>query len=380
MKAMQRGGMMVLAAGIILFLTSFAVMGLDIGRIMVVRNEMQNAADAAALAGANCLTRTSPTGSPTTCTATLSGTLNWTAAQARASAQLASNMAEGTPLATTGAGVVVDVGYWDLLNQRPSGGTFSTAATGLGTNDRPAVRVEVRKDAGVNNGPIRLLTRLIYGWGADVPMSAESVAVVSAPGSVPGNGSVVPIVISKCMFDLYWNSATGSPRIYNGPGSVPADPLLQSQVGQPYTLRIISSYHYPGCEASGQWTTFDNNTNSGGVLKNLIASGNPVDLEIGDTVWVRPGTVNSGYTDLASRYPTLPTTVNVVVVEDADLSHLPPDGRKLPIVAFAGFKITSIVGGAGKYVQGQFVPANVVGGGSGVGPFYGTYTPPRLAH
>lgn len=368
----ERGGMLVLCAGLLLVLTGFAILALDVGRIFIVRNELQNAADSAALAGANCLTRASDPASSSNCLATMGTGLNWPRAATRAAAQLASNAADNLALSATDAGHAVEVGYWNLMTQSPSGGSFSPSFGPVGTYDKPAVRVSVTKAAGVNNGPIAMLTQLIYGGGgAGVPMSAQAVAVISSPSMVLPD-SVVPQAINKCMYDQFWNSATGQPVIYTGS---PPDPYGISTIGQPWEIRIGSAYHYGTC-ASGQWTSFDQDVNSQSAIGDLIANGNPISLSIGDLTWIEPGTKTASYYDLDAKYPTPPgANVTVVVVDSSDLSTK----GTAPITAFAGFHISDVQGGSGKYIQGHFIPSTVAPG-SGIGPFYGTYTPPRLAH
>ena len=82
MRTRQRGAMMVLSMALLLTLTAVAIIVLDLGRMLLERNEMQNVADAAALAGANCLTRQSTAGSAVDCTSTLATALNWDGAEA----------------------------------------------------------------------------------------------------------------------------------------------------------------------------------------------------------------------------------------------------------------------------------------------------------
>lgn len=368
--ARENGSILVLVAGILIVLTGFAVLAIDVGRVFVVRNEMQNVADAAALAGANCLNREPSAGSTTECTSTLSATLNWARAGAKAENMLGQNMADNRVIDTTGTGHQIDVGYWNLLTRSPSGGTFSTAFGPLTVNDKPAVRVIVTKDTGQNNGPIAMLTRIMFG-GADVPMTARAVAVLSSPGAVPPN-SLVPQAINKCMYDKFWNAATGTPVIYTGN---PPDPYGISTVGQPWRVRIGSAYHYVTCQ-SGQWTTFELDVNSQAAVGDLIDNGNPTSLGIGDTTWIQPGTKTASYNDLDSKYPTPPgADVSMIVVDTADLSNK----GEAPIVAFAGFHIDDVRGASDKYIEGHFIPTLVTPGSSGIGPFYGTYTPPRLA-
>ena len=364
----ERGSIAVLAAGILIVLTGFAVVALDAGRIFIVRTELQNAADAAALAGANCLDRQSLVSSTNECVVTRATALNWARASARATAQLSANKADNAALSSTDGGHVIDVGYWNLQTNSPSGGSFSTTFAPLSQYDKPAVRVRVIKDAGMNGGPIRMLSTTMFG-GADVPMRASAVAVLSSPGTV-APASVVPQVINKCMYDKFWNAATGTPVIYTG---TPADPYNASIVGQPWTVTIGSSYHYDTCQ-SGQWTSFKLDVNSQSAIANLIANGNPTALNIGDPVWIEPGAKTASYDDFKASYPP-GTDVSLLVVDAADLSNK----GTAPIVAFAGFHITDVQGGSSKYIQGRFLPNFITPGASGIGQFYGTYTPPRLA-
>ena len=375
----EQGSYLVLGAGTLVVLTGFAVAAIDIGRIYIVRNELQNVADAAALAGANCLDRRPLGGvSLTECEATklTGGPLSWGIASAKAQSHLGRNMADNIAISTTDTGHQIEVGYYNLGDPvkgtppGPSGGVFSTTFTPITTYDKPAVKVTVTKDAGKNGGPIAMLTNKMFGGGADVPMSATAVAVISSPGNVPKQ-SITPQVINKCMFDTYWNSATGQPVLFK---STDKDPFgIPQTVGQPWKIRIGSAYHYPNCIA-GQWTSFEMPANAD-RLAEAIASGNNEPLNIGSKVNILKGTVNSGYKNLSDQYPTLPIDSTVIVVNIEKLT----DGGQGEIYAFAGFRITRIEGGSDKYIEGQFIPNFITPGSSGIGPFYGTYTPPRLA-
>jgi hypothetical protein len=372
----QEGSMMVLFGGLVLVLAGFAVLAIDVGRVFIVRSELQNVADSAALAGANCLTRRSATVSPSECLSTMSSTLNWDRAGLKAQAQLSQNQADNRAILSADAGHVIDMGYWDLLNKRPSGGTLtsplSTTFSPIGVYDKPAIRVTVRKADGQNGGPILMLTRLMFG-GSDVPMSATSVAVISSPGSVPA-GNLIPVAINKCLFDTYWNSADNTP--YNATATTLNG--VTQVVGQPWVFRIGSAYHYGSCD-SGQWTSFGTDSNSAKYVEGLINKGNPTALSIGDSTYIQTGAKTSNYDDLLTKYP-MPAGADVLVPVVNYPSGLDGVGSSIPIVAFALFRITAIEGGSGKYIQGYFKGGQTVVGTSGVGPSYGVYTPPRLAY
>ena len=399
MRKQQNGSILVLAAGILIVLTGFAVLAIDVGRIYLVRNELQNAADSAALAGANCLDRQSQGGSTTECTITYATTLNWTRANAKAVSQLSQNSASNIAISTIDSGHQVNVGYWNV-----NGGTTlqptslsplgpCTVAGGVMTTacDKPAVSVSITKDAGKNNGPIAMLTAAMFG-GANVPMTAKAVAVISSPGIVlPGN--LIPIAINKCMFDKYWDVATNSPKLANSAtltytdSSNPNNPVSYSitqVIGQPWKFRIGSSLHYGLCD-SGQWTSFNENAgnSSNENIVTLINTGNTNPLGVGDNTHLNPGTRATDYTALDDRYPTTSTQlgadVSIVVVNADPLSK----NIDTPVVAFGGFHIDDIKGATGPnpkfYIEGHLISNSTTSGSSGIGPFYGTYTPPRLA-
>jgi hypothetical protein len=199
----QQGSYLVIFGGLLLLLTGFAVLAIDVGRIFIVRSELQNVADAAALAGANCLTRENVK-DPNDCPSTMSSTLQWGLAKKKAEEQLSHNQADNRAILSSGAGHAIEVGYWDLFNKRPSGGTLTSSLSNtfspIGAYDIPAIRVTVSKADGKNGGPVLMLTRLMFG-GRDVPMSATSVAVISSPGGV-ATGQITPIAIDKCILEL----------------------------------------------------------------------------------------------------------------------------------------------------------------------------------
>lgn len=379
MKTQEKGSVIILMSGLIIILTGFAALAIDVGRIYIVRNELQNAADSAALAGANCLIdHPKLAGSVVDCTSPTTTALNWTRASAKAVDQLGNNSAANLAISTTDTGHQVSVGYWNVnggttlqaISLSPLGPCTTVGGVMTTACDKPAVSVTITKDTGKNNGPIAMLTASMFG-GSNVPMTAKAVAVLSSPGNVLP-GSLIPQAINKCMFDLYWDSTTNTPKlatanILNGVPQI---------IGQPWEVRIGSSYHYLNCE-SGQWTSFGLDVNNTPAVRDLIANGNPTPLGIGDNTWIEPGTKNTLYDALDTKYPTPPgADVTIAVVNN-------PTGwstnTQTPIVAFAGFQITDIQGGSLKYMQGHFITSLVTASSSGIGPFYGTYTPPRLA-
>lgn len=369
----QQGAILITVALWFVTLIGLMALAFDVGHLLIVRNELQNAADAAALAGANCLNKTTAS-SGTDCTSTQSSTLNWDTASAKASNAIGLNKSDGTRLVNG----TVQTGYWNLnggttlqpTSLSPLGPCTVTGGVMTTACDKPAVMVTLARADGSNGGPVATLIAKIFTGNA-VTINARSVAVLSSPGSVLP-GSLVPTAINQCMFNLYWDATTNSPKnatttSLNGVPQV---------IGQPWEIRIGSSYHYSSCEA-GQWTSFQQDVSDVPTVRDLIDHGNPTSLGIGDNIWIEPGTKTSLYNDLVNRYPTPPgADVILPVVNQASGWS---SNAQTPIVGFAGFHIDDIQGGSDKYIQGHFIKNSTSGGSSGIGPSYGVYTPPRLA-
>ncbi|MDN7183082.1 pilus assembly protein TadG-related protein [Caballeronia sp. SEWSISQ10-4 2] len=335
----QRGVVAVMTALCLVVLIGFAALAIDLGRAWVVRNELQNAADVAALAGAGAL---GPNYAKP----------NWTQADAKAQSAISLNATEGTML-TTGT---VQSGYWNVTGS-PAG--LQLPGITPGTYDKPAVQVTVSRSAGQNGGPLTLLLAPVIGI-TTLPISATAVAVISAPGYA-AKGSLFPTAITQCLYSAYWNSATGQP-------------LNDPATGQPKEFKIGTSYQYPGCATGlwgGQWTSFQLNVQDVPSIRDLIANGNPTPLSIGDTTWIQSGVKNSIYNNVP-----VPADVLLPVVTSLNT------GSAVPIVGFAPFHIDGAVNGSNPYISGHFIAgykAPGASGGGGAGTYYGAVTAASLA-
>lgn len=316
-------------------LLSFGAFAIDLARLAVVNNELQDAADAAALAGASALL-----------VAGTSGT-NWAQAQTSAANAVALNRSDGQTLTTA----TIQTGYWNLTGS-PAGMQPTTISPGV--DDAPAVQVTVSRAKNQNGGVVDLwfgsLLNLI-----GTPDHATAAAVAAAPGTVDAGG-LFPAVLDQCIFNQYWNSTTNLPMI---------DP----STGRPYEFRITNGQTYGSSCSAGQWTSFLINANDVTTINGLITNGNPSALSIGDSIWVEPGAKSA-------LYGSVPTNVTVVLPVASQIDS----SMYVPIVAFAAFYIDASVGGNNKYIQGHFVGGyKITTSATGVGPNYGAYVPPRLA-
>jgi len=320
----ESGVTAVLFAVFLTVLLAVAAAAIDVGQWMVVRNELQNAADSAALSGAVYFWYNNTSGNP-----------NWAAAQTAASTGAPPNLADGTRVVDH----AVQLGYWNVANS-----ALGLRPTSIipGANEVPAVKVTVRKVPGQNGGPVNTFLASVLGIRT-VDVGATATAISSPPVTAK-RGALLPVAIPQAVADQKGN--------YTCPASI----------------RIGSSYHYPTSEA-GQWTSFEVDSNNVPTIRDLIANGNPTPLNIGDSIWIQPGTK----TTLYSSVP-VPADVVLPVVTTID-TH-----AWVPIVGFMCFHITASVGGSGKYIQGCFDNSCYAGNfnGSNLGPNYGVNGPPAL--
>ena len=333
----QRGSVAILFVLFLPVLLGFTALTIDLARLNLTKIELQNAADAAALAGVRSLSDPSilATDKP----------YNWSAATATALDVAKRNFVNGALIRHA----LIETGYWNLQN--PSLGLRQLSTPGAG--DVAAIRATIALSSGQNNGPLRLFFAPILGI-ADRNIQASAIAVLPAPG---GGTGLFPLVISKTFIDQYWNPTTRTAILKNG---------------APQIVNICTIYKINGIDVlSGQWTTFTSQENDVPYVRGLIANGNPTNLSIGMSTYIQPGAEATLY-----KPSELPVGKDVAVF----LVNNVVTSTFQPIVAIAGFHITDSNQGQ-KYIEGYFID-NVSFGttdpGTGNGLPYGAYTPPIL--
>jgi Flp pilus assembly protein TadG len=338
-KRQPRGQALVMMAVALIALMGFGALAIDVGMMFLAKNELQNAADAAALAASQQLYYGGCTDCPQS---------RWTITEDSARAGITYNKAMKSTLATG----TVTTGWWNITGT-PAGMQPKTKSP-IVAGDAAAVRVVIQKSPGNNGGPVSLLMAAMFGGQRVQTITASAVAVVSFPSSVAPN-TTFPTAINNCMYDVFWDKTLNKPKI---------DPAT----GNPYIFRIGSSYHYGTCD-SGQWTTLLVDNNSAAYEKALVQSGNPTQLSIGQNIWIQPGTENSIYKEVP-----VPSVALLPVVQDVSSST----HAYTPIVGFGPFHIIASVGGSGKYLEGYFDGDYEVPIAVGGGPFFGAVVPPSL--
>ena len=337
----QRGSVSLMVAFLLPVFLGLAALAIDLVYLQVVRNEMQNDADAAALAGAAYFfdgTNATP---------------NWSLATQKAQDTITTNSAAGTALKTG----TVDTGYWSLVD---TPATLQALPMVPKAYDAPAIQVTVAKKANTNDGEVPTFFAR-YAGILSQPLQASAVAGLSSPGAILPGG-VFPLVIAQCMYDNYWN--------FN---SIPAGPKLDPATGKPYVFQIGSAYQYATC-ASGEWTSLLIDSNSTSDINTMIANGNPVDLSIGQSIWVQTGAKAAVYGSVQACSAAGNTMCEFVTIPVVSVvtSH-----SRTPITAFACLHILDANQGA-KYIQVEMSTKCKAPWGTGIGPNYGVVSPPSL--
>jgi hypothetical protein len=313
------------------FLIGMAALAVDISHGWVVRHELQNAADASALAGAGNLFTPSP--GP-----------DWARAEGAASGSIAWNKSDGKSLSNC----QVQSGYWSL-SQSPAG--LQSQGIAPGAQDVPAVKVQVSRASGQNGGPMPTFFARIFGMNS-IPVQAQAVAVVSNPGYVKP-GTLFPLAISKELAINYQDHR---------------DPAN--------TFIIGSSYHYPNGDA-GQWTSLAQDYNNVTYVRGLIENGNPDQINVGDKIYIQPGTETSLYE--ASKNLSISDFIGKDIILPVVDAILNDEVKQLvPVDGFVGFHVVSVQKAPEKTITGYFVDCLTVPKSGGAGPNYGALTPIHL--
>jgi hypothetical protein len=293
---------------------AFAGFSIDVGYMMVIRNQLQNAADAAALNGANYLVNLGDI-----------KPVDFSKAEQAARDAFSSteenprplNTANNIPLAIRAA--QVKTGCWDMSGNDV--GIQTICSSGY----VPAIGVTVEMNNEIN-GQIGTFFSRIVGFDS-YSMRAKAVAVARPSPDCIDTGMLLPFAMNECAFNRYWDSANNSPSIVpTGVTRLPGYPYVlngnQTITGpnqiseQPWIFWLTSSYHaytetlsngtVSQCEG-GQWTSLNTtttNSNAESVISGLIANignttGNSVCATGGSSgasqIWISTGTMSSPY-------------------------------------------------------------------------------------
>lgn len=342
-KKLQRGSVTLLVALMLPMLLGLAALVVDIAYLHVVRNELQNDADAAALAGAQHLHSTTQ------------AEPQWANAEQMTRQAIALNSADGHYLADG----TVQSGYWnpqdihavlELLPMTPT------------SNDVPAVQVTLTKGVGQNNGEVGTFFSSIWGVFS-VPMTVSAVAGVTSPGTIEPGG-LFPLVANQCVYDTYWNKQSN-----------PQGPLIDPMTGQPHVL-VLNAFDDKKSDPckTFQWSSLLSDNNDVPTFNDLVANRNPVSISIGEKIWIEPGakttlfdTVNdcSAANNKTCEFVTLPMVNSIA-------AH-----QNVPVSSFSCARILD-ASKPKKTITIQLSSTCPQPPSGGIGPNFGVVSPPSL--
>lgn len=339
----DEGGAISIITAIVLFFVflGIAALAIDIGRVAATKNELQNAADAAALAKASFLYPPH------------NNEPNWDAAE---NANAPTNKADGNIINN----YISLSGYWHLNGDYDELKSKNTSGSLLTQYDVPAVHVSVEKKAGSNNGAISNFFGGLIGTG-ESPVTTSSIATSYPPGSA-SPGQLFPVAIQKAVAEN-WHQYDEQNPVY-----------------------IASAYHSDDPILAGQWTSLLEEANDVPTVRDLINNGNPDPVSTEDDIWIEPGTKNSLYYTVKSWLIDSPTQdehgnqyrdVFLPVVEGFLDNKSAHEWRN--VEGFVGARITYAEGRSERVIKAHFIEASMGGGGGGPqGPYYGTSIKPVI--
>ena len=339
----QRGAVTLLVALMIPVFLGIAALVIDVAYLQFVRNELQNDADAAALAGAKQLRSTT------------SATPQWSAAETAAFNAISLNSADGKKLSTG----TVQSGYWNptqvnaVLQMLPMTPTV---------NDVPAVQVTLRKGTGQNDGEVPTFFARIWNL-VSTPVTVTAVAGMTSPDTIEPGG-LFPLVASQCVYDTYWNSK-----------ATPPGPTLDPATGKPFELVLEAFDDKPKdpCKTF-QWSSLLTDKNDVQTIKTLVEERNPVSLSIGQKIWIEPGSKTTLYDTVddcsaannkSCEYVTMPMVSTIAGHSDQ------------PISSFACARIVD-ASKKDKSITIQLSTQCPQPPSGGIGPNFGAISPPSL--
>jgi len=178
------------AAAVIIALSLFALLGvaslaIDMGNLYTVRNELQNVADAATLAGTGQLVQKDASGNAVRDSALATQTaiqVAQTQSQIQGQAAVADDDRND---------LTIHFGVWDIYNANPSTAWTDLGTSVPGTSNANAMRVTITRETGTAFGPVTSLFAKIFGVSSTA-VSATATAWLGPSGKVPGE---VPLVL-----------------------------------------------------------------------------------------------------------------------------------------------------------------------------------------
>jgi len=353
----QRGVAMVTVLVALVALIAAGALAIDVGLIWAARTQLQNATDAAALAGgANLIEKIGPT-------VTLSEAEDAVLDQAGLNPSVAAP--DGVVVDTTD----ITYGHWDLDMR-----TFDPGVDLTDPEQVNAVKVVSRSDGAVNS-PVPAFMARILGRD-DFAVAAEATAYLGCAGSNIGKGKLdLPIAIDCC-------ELRGSPNcdqdycstIETPPMSCPLTATVSHQGNA--TVSCLE-FHDTG-DQNACWTLYDGENSSVGAsdLADMVKTGYQEEIESLFPIHVSNGSQTSAVAAVqtrmqggkkkgdpdpagSDRYPPFDGykdswVVGLPVIECQDALHC-TGGNAMKMVGFVCFEIREVISTPNKVIKGRFL-------------------------
>lgn len=201
-------------------------LSLDVGNVLVARQELRAAAEAAALAGGAYLSQ--GTNLP-----------NFPAAEIKARDALAvlNNQSNGELVKSVTTNGAIQSGYYDPSGAKPFPQPFTP-----GANLIPAVRVQLVKEGA--NGVVNTFFSKVFS--SPIPYFNPKASATAIGNYAPASatpGQVLPLALPQSLMDNLWDPATHQPLVNKGSATtLYKNPTVASapvtRTGEPYRVRI----------------------------------------------------------------------------------------------------------------------------------------------
>ena len=170
---------------LLLALVGFGSLAIDIGQLCVVRNALQNSADAAALAAASALIQNTGSGAVVNSTAASQAAINVAQLQSQAS---------GQPSVANGArnDITITFGTWNIY----AGGSGAWTLTSPVTNSTNAAQVTITRASGTVYGPVTNLFAAVFGINTS-QVTASAIAYIGYINEAKTGAVQVPLALPE---------------------------------------------------------------------------------------------------------------------------------------------------------------------------------------
>jgi Flp pilus assembly protein TadG len=316
----QSGSVALIIAIVIFALLGCAALALDIGHMVMVKSQLQKAADAGALAGARGLW---PLVMPVT-DASVPRTPNCAAGTNAAQLTAHDNVVDGSNLAYDSE-ITVEVGRWDYTSR-----TFTPGCTA----NSNGVRVTTRRDG------VTMFFAKVFGISTG-NLSAISTAVQDFAGS-RGKGAL-PICVNKN---------------YTTPGT------------------HLKVYMTPDVTDDAGWFVVPPDSACAATLNNYVNTNSCPPLYLNRIIYIQNGCDASVISNIKNEMDAYHPTGWLTFLPVVDT---PQFNQNEPILGFVPFKVTAVQNTTSdKYVEGYVMSLAEMGSGMPGGTDYGTLAPPKL--